>query len=87
MEPFVCLRVPKIFNLRMDPYERADVGPTNGYYGWETENVYLGAEGVMRATQMLQTFKEYPPSQIPATFTIDQATDALKRELQQKQGK
>ncbi|MDR3445069.1 MULTISPECIES: arylsulfatase [unclassified Dyella] len=87
MEPFVCLRVPKIFNLRMDPYERADVGPTNGYYAWETENVYLAAEGVMRATQMLQSFKEYPPSQIPATFTIDQATDALKRELQQKQGK
>ncbi|PXV59899.1 arylsulfatase [Dyella jiangningensis] len=85
MEPFTCLRTPKLFNLRMDPYERADVGPTNNYYAWLVNNDYLMAEGVMHTVKFLQTFKEYPPSQIPASFTIDQATEALKRQLQEKQ--
>jgi len=87
MEPFTCLRVPKLFNLRMDPYERADVGPTNNYYQWETDNVYLAVQGNMAAFKMFNTFKDYPPSQVPATFTIDQATQALKRQVLEKQGK
>lgn len=45
MNQFSCLRTPKIYNLRMDPYERGDIGPTNSYYGWETDNVYLIFEG------------------------------------------
>jgi len=86
MDPFTCLRAPKLFNLRMDPYERGDVGPTSGYYSWVLENDYLLVEGNIRAAKMLATFKDYPPSQIPASFTIDQAVDALKMQLQ-KQGK
>jgi arylsulfatase len=87
MEPFDCLRTPKLYNLRMDPYERADIGPTNGYYQWVAENAYLLFEGNRRVFNMLATFKDYPPSQTPATFSIDQAEEALKRQLQQKQGK
>lgn len=87
MEPFVCLRAPALYNLRMDPYERASIGPTNGYYQWQTENVYLVIDGNRRVFNMLSTFKDYPPSQVPASFTIDQAEQALRRELQQKQNK
>jgi arylsulfatase len=87
MEPFSCLRLPKLFNLRMDPYERADTGPTTGYYTWITNNDYLLVEGNMAAFKMFETFKDYPPSQVPASFTIDQATEALKRRLLEKQGK
>lgn len=87
MEPFDCLRTPKLYNLRMDPYERADIGPTNGYYQWVAENAYLLFEGNRRVFNMLATFKDYPPSQTPATFSIDQAEEALKRQLEQKQGK
>lgn len=86
MEPFACLRTPKLYNLRMDPYERADVGPTDGYYNWETQNAYLVFDGTRRAGEFLQTFVDYPPSQTPASFTIDQAVEKLKMQLQ-KQGK
>jgi len=86
MEPFTCLRTPKLYNLRMDPYERADIGPTNGYYNWLTENAYLLFDGTRRAGMFLQTFKDYPPSQSPGSFTIDKAVEGLKQALE-KQGK
>jgi arylsulfatase A-like enzyme len=86
MEPFTCLRLPKMFNLRMDPYERGDVGPTNSYYREETENVYVTVEGTRRAADFLQTFVDYPPSQRPASFSIDQVVEKLKEQLE-KSGK
>jgi arylsulfatase A-like enzyme len=82
MQPFTCLRLPKVYNLRMDPYERADVGPTNSYYAWETDNVYLTAEGNRRAAAFLQTFVDYPPSQTPASFSIDKVVEQLKMQLE-----
>jgi len=72
----------------MDPYERGDVGPTNGFYKFETDNAYLVADGTRRAAEFLHSFIEYPPSQMPASFTIDQAVQQLKMQLQkEKQGK
>jgi arylsulfatase len=68
--PFTCLRVPKIFNLRMDPYERADI-TSDQYYDWTVHNVYLAIQGQSRAIQFMETFKEYPASQPPASFSID----------------
>lgn len=70
-EPFVCLRVPKMFNLRMDPYERADV-VSDQYYDFLTKNDYLIFDATRRSAAFLQTFVEYPPSQTPASFSIDQ---------------
>ena len=70
-EPFTCLRVPKLFNLRMDPYERADV-VSDQYYDWLTKNDYLLFQGTRKAAAFLQTFVDYPPSQRPASFSIDQ---------------
>ncbi|WP_446718078.1 arylsulfatase [Cupriavidus sp. OTU4054] len=86
-EPFTCLRAPKYFNLRMDPYERADTGPTNRYHDLETENPYLFIEGNRRAINFLQTFVDYPPSQIPASFTIDQASEKIKRQVADQMAK
>lgn len=85
-EPFTCLRTPRLFNLRMDPYERANIGQTNGYNQWVTENVYLLFEAGRRVGELLQTYKDYPPSQVPASFTIDQAVEAMKMQLK-KEGK
>jgi len=87
MNPFTTLRTPYIFNLRMDPYERGDIGPTNSYYRWETENVYLIFDGVRRASAFLETFVEYPPSQSSASFTVDKAVEKLKMELEKAQQK
>src|SRR5262249_6899161 len=68
--PFMPLRLPKMFNLRMDPYEHAEISGS-GYDQWRTENVYVTEVGVMKATQFLQTFVDYPPSQRPASFSVD----------------
>jgi hypothetical protein len=81
-EQFSCGRLPKLFNLRMDPYERGDVGPTNNFYQWMTENGYITFEAGRRAGNFLQTFVEYPPSQLAASFTIDQVEERIKRQVE-----
>jgi arylsulfatase A-like enzyme len=78
--PFTCLRVPKVFNLRMDPYERADI-VSDQYYDWTMKNAYLAAYAVSKVAPFLATFKQYPPSQHPASFSIDQMTAALMNSL------
>ncbi len=84
--PFTCLRVPKIFNLRMDPYERADT-VSDQYYDWMTKNIYLMALATKKTAEFLQTFIEYPPSQTPDSFSIDQiekqVNDAIKAKAKQ----
>ncbi|BAN52448.1 MULTISPECIES: arylsulfatase [Pseudomonas] len=85
-EPFTCLRVPKIFNLRMDPYERADV-VSNQYYDWVTKNDYLIFQGTRKAAAFLQTFVEYPPSQRPASFSIDQIRADVDKKIEEKMKK
>ena len=75
-EPFVPLRVPKIFNLRTDPYERADI-TSNTYYDWLLDHAYLLVPAQMLVGQFLTTFKEFPPRQKAASFGIDQALAKL----------
>jgi arylsulfatase len=77
MEPFVPLRVPKLFNLRTDPYERADI-TSNTYFDWILDNVYLVLAAQALLGQFLATFEEFPPRQRAATFTIDQAIERLE---------
>ena len=77
-EPFVALRVPKIFNLRTDPFERADV-TSNTYWDWYLDNDYLAARRDRgRDAQFLATFNEFPPRQKAASFTIDQVVEKLE---------
>ncbi|MCY1412510.1 hypothetical protein D9M71_279210 [compost metagenome] len=82
-EPFTCLRVPKIFNLRMDPYERADV-VSDQYYDWLLKNAYLLGVATMKASRFLQTFVDYPPSQRPASFSIDQVRKRVDQQIEAK---
>ena len=85
-EPFVCLRVPKLFNLRMDPYERADV-VSDQYYDWLTKNDYLIFQATRKAAVFLQTFVDYPPSQRPASFSIDQVRADVDKKIEEKMKK
>jgi arylsulfatase len=80
MEPFVPLRVPKLFNLRTDPFERADV-TSNTYFDWMLDNVYLVLAATALVTQFLDTFEAFPPRQRAASFTIDQAVAKLEAAL------
>jgi arylsulfatase len=75
-EPFVALRIPKLFNLRTDPFERADT-TSNTYWDWYISKAYMimGAQALV--SQFLATFKEFPPRQKAASFTIDQALDKM----------
>ncbi|HWB07740.1 MAG TPA: arylsulfatase [Pirellulales bacterium] len=79
-EPFTPLRVPKLFDLRADPYERADI-TSNTYYDWILSQPYLFYVAQAAATQFLTTFKEFPPRQRAASFSIDQAIDKMKQSL------
>ncbi len=78
--PFTCLRLPKMYNLRMDPYEHADISGS-GYDQWRTENAYLTVQGVMRSATFLETFVQYPPSQPPASFSIDQVRKSVDEQI------
>nr|WP_246184850.1 arylsulfatase [Paracoccus aestuariivivens] len=79
-EPFTSLRVPKIFDLRADPYERADV-TSNTYYDWLLDHAYLLAPAQMVVGEFLATFKDYPPAQKPDSFSIDQIQEELNKQL------
>jgi arylsulfatase A-like enzyme len=81
-EPFTPLRVPKLFNLRSDPFERADV-TSNTYYDWlmsDGAGVFIAAPAVV--ARFLESFKEYPPSQRPSSFSIDQMVENLQRSFE-----
>ena len=75
-ESFTRLRLPKLFNLRTDPYERADT-TSNTYYNWFIYHGYMlyGSWAVM--DKWAATFKEFPPVQRPNSFTIDEALHML----------
>ena len=81
-EPFTPLRFVKLFDLRADPYERADI-TSNTYYDWLIDHAYIAYGAQAGASQFLATFKDFPPSQRAASFTIDQAMEKLKQGLGQ----
>jgi arylsulfatase A-like enzyme len=69
--PFTSLRVPKMFNLRTDPYERADI-TSNTYYDWLIDHAFLLVPAQAYVGQFLMTFKEYPQRQKAASFNMDE---------------
>jgi arylsulfatase A-like enzyme len=79
-DPFVPLRMPKIYNLRMDPFERADV-TSNSYYEWFIDQAYLMLAASTVVAEFLETFRAFPPRQRAASFTIDQAMEKLEATL------
>jgi arylsulfatase len=80
MDPFVPLRAPKLFNLRMDPYERADI-TSNTYFDWFFENSFIALAATALVSRFLETFREFPPRQEAASFTIDQVVEKLQASL------
>jgi arylsulfatase len=76
-EPFTTLRVPKIFNLRTDPYERADV-TSNTYYDWLFDHVFLLVPAQDYVGQFLATFRDFPQRQKAASFNLDEVLLKLK---------
>jgi arylsulfatase len=80
-EPFVKLRAPKIFNLRRDPFERADEN-SNTYWDWVISHAYIiyGMQAIVAS--QIENFVKFPPRQKPASFNLD----AVLRQLAESGG-
>jgi arylsulfatase len=80
-EPFTARRLPLFFNLRMDPYERAQV-TSNEYFAWTLPRAFLlyGAQAI--AAEFVATLKDFPPRQRPQSFNLDQIMERLSRPAQ-----
>ena len=76
-EPFVPLRIPKMFHLRRDPFERADEN-SNTYYDWMIDHAYLLYGTQALVAQQIQSFREFPPRQKPASFNLDRILETLQ---------
>jgi len=82
-DPFKTYRIPLLFNLRMDPFERANI-VSDQYNDWTLRNDFLLAQVTLHAIEFLQTFVKYPPSQLPATFSPDAIETEIDRVNNQK---
>ncbi len=76
-EPFVTLRVPKILNLRTDPYEMADV-TSNTYYDWLLDHAFMLVPAQAYVGNFISTFKDYPPRQKAASFNLDEVLKKMQ---------
>jgi arylsulfatase len=75
-EPYVTLRVPMLFNLRMDPFERAE--ESEDYARWRVDNLWVMVPAQAIVGQFLQTFKAYPPRAKPGSFNLDQVLQKMQ---------
>ncbi len=79
-EPFIQLRIPLIFDLRMDPYERAQHN-SNQFNHWQTQNQFLAMPAFPIVTQLMQSFRQYPPRQKPAQFNVEAITQMMYQNM------
>jgi len=77
LEPFVELRAPKIVNLRRDPFERA-LTDSNTYWDWMIDRIYMIVPAQAVVAQAIAEFKEFPPRQKPASFSLDRILEKLQ---------
>ncbi len=77
-EPFTVRRVPLVVNLRMDPYERAEI-TSNSYWDWSLRKLYLLMAAQALVAEFIGTFKDYPPRQRPQSFSVDQIMEKLQQ--------
>ena len=77
-DPFVKLRLPKLFDLRMDPFERADTD-SNNYNDWMIRHAFVLMPAQAYAAKLLATFKDFPPRQKPAAFNLDEIMRTVEK--------
>jgi arylsulfatase len=69
-EPMVKLRLPLIFHLRRDPFERASFN-SNVYYDWLMNHVPQLYQCQALVAAQIQNYVMYPPRQKAASFNLD----------------
>lgn len=78
IEPWTHLRIPLIFNLRRDPYERASI-TSNTYFDWLLDRAYLLVPAQAYVGEFLTTFKDFPPRQEAASFNLEKVMETLQQ--------
>ena len=76
-DPMVVVRVPKLFNLRSDPFERADYEAID-YGRWRLDRVFLMVPAQAYVAKYLSSFQAFPPRQAPGSFSLDQVMSKMK---------
>ena len=76
-DPLVTLRAPKLFNLRRDPFERADTD-SNNYDRWWIEHVGNMWPGAAVATEFFKTFEKFPPRQKPEKWNLSEIMERIQ---------
>jgi arylsulfatase A-like enzyme len=78
-QPFTELRAPKVTNLRMDPFERAEEEHAMGYQRWYMDRMFMIAPAGAYVGQWLQSFREFPPRQKPGSFNLERVMEAVSK--------
>ena len=82
-EPWTPLRIPLLFNLLCDPYERSNI-TSNTYWDWYLDHVFLLLPAAEYVSEFLETFEKFPPRQKPGSFTIGDAKDMILSQVGSK---
>jgi arylsulfatase A-like enzyme len=69
-EPMVKLRLPLIFSLRRDPFERASFN-SNVYYDWLIDHIPQLYQCQAIVSAQIENYVKYPPRQKAASFNLD----------------
>ncbi|MEQ9395240.1 arylsulfatase [Haliea sp.] len=77
-DPFVQLRIPKVFNLRRDPFERADTDSNSYNVWWDRKIGWAGMLGSAAVMQFVESLHQFPPRQRPASFSVDQIMETIQ---------
>tara|TARA_R110002110_G_scaffold414972_1_gene647272 strand:+ start:192 stop:758 length:567 start_codon:yes stop_codon:yes gene_type:complete len=77
-DPFVQLRIPKVFNLRRDPFERADTDSNSYNVWWDKKIGWAGMLGSAAVMQFVESLHQFPPRQRPASFSVDQIMETIQ---------
>jgi arylsulfatase len=76
-EPFTELRIPLLFNLRRDPFEKAQID-ANVYHDWFLDRPYVIVPMQQLAGKFYKTLAEYPPSQTPGSFNLEKIQQQIE---------
>lgn len=76
-EPMVHLRMPLLFNLRRDPFEKSQEN-SNTYHDWMIDRAFVLVPLQAVASQFLMTLKDYPPTQTPGDWSLDSLEKQIK---------
>jgi arylsulfatase len=76
-QPLVPLRLPRLFNLRSDPFERSQL-EAGDYVRWAVDHAFVLVPAQALVAQHLESFQQFPPRQKPGSFSVEQAMEKLR---------